>query len=96
MDVQKNLLLTDCSSSCKCCNTSEVEALRVVQGKQGSFKHVFNLTGNFHDDDGKVRMIYLERVWDRYCLIFFMILITSTCSQIQLSFDIYKRLSNAN
>ena len=44
----------------------------------------------------KVRMICLERVWDRYCYIFFMILITSTCSQIPLSFDIYKRLSNAN
>ena len=39
---------------------------------------------------------YLERVWDWYFLIFFMILITSTRSQILLSFDIYKRLSNAN
>ena len=50
----------------------------------------------FPFDYAKVRMIYLERVWDRYCLIFFMILITSTCSQIPLSLDIYKRLSNAN
>ena len=39
-------------------------------------------------------MIYLERVCkrgvDRYCLIFFIILITSTCSEILMSFDIYK------